>query len=267
MVDDTCLGDAMQLRRWNEIFALFFDPRVPYAFTVGLLASAVAGSSLHAILTAIVGTSLLGQFGLFLAALVMLLISVFTIRRAVLFWAQRAARGKLVVPKNKQAVLRGGLILLVGLSKQGAERSIVDWHIRHGQLRHCWLLISPDVGKAPKLGDLRQYLLDNNVECHLIDIVDAFDPEQVRLATRAALIEAQSLHARGSWPATVDITAGTAAMSVGAAIAALQVGVELAYYPAKYVDGKLVTDSATAPMLIAVVNDEEILQGATHAAA
>lgn len=242
----------MRQRRINELFALFFDPKIPWAFVIGSLAIAVAGSALYGLLTLWLGTNIFVQMALLLGSLLVVVAAVFVLRQTVRFWARRTDRGQLIVPEHDRAPTYGGLILPVGLNPHGAEQAILDWHIRHRTLRHCWLLASAQVKTHGKLSDLRQFLFEQNVDVHVVDIADATRPVESYRATVTALREAQAL--QGAWPASVDITGGTAAMSVGIALAAREHEVPIQYYPSQFEStGALRPNSAEAPLLVALV--------------
>jgi hypothetical protein len=149
----------MRPRRWNELFALFFDPTVPATFVIGSLALAVAGSALYTLLSMLVGTDFSSQGQLFLGSLAIVIISVLVLRQAVRLWIRRQRQGVLIVPENEQAQAHPSLLLPVGVNPRGAERTIIRHHARQGVLRHCWLLITPQVEASAKFGDLRQELV------------------------------------------------------------------------------------------------------------
>jgi len=247
----------MRPRRWNEFFALFFDPTVPVTFIVGSLAIAVAGSALYTLLSEIIGTDTPSQIQLFLGSLAIVIISVFVLRQAVRFWIRHQSKGILIVPENEQAQAHKSLILPIGVNPIGAERGIIHHHARHGVLRHCWLLVTPQVETSAKLGELRQYLLESNVEPHILRLKNAHQVGESYAATLDAVRVARAT--RDAWPLIADITAGTAVMSVGIALAAREQGVSIQYYPAIYQadTGSLNPDSASAPLLVAFVTGQD----------
>lgn len=247
----------MRQRRWNELFALFFDPTVPIAFFFGSLAVAVASSALFGVFTNLFGTATPALLWMVLASVAVVMLAVLALRQTAAVWARRQQQRQLIIPEHQQAPRLGSLVLPVGLSQPGAERAIIEWHVDGGKLRHCWLLVSEQVKQSSKFGDLRQNLLESNVECHTVEIADAKEFASAYYATLTALAESQSLAARGAWPALVDITGGTAVMSAGIALAAREVGASLQYYPARYEQGRLIIDSASAPQLVALVSTKE----------
>lgn len=245
----------MKIRSTNELFALFFDPKVPAAFTIGTLAVAVAGSALSELLKMWLGTSPLAQGILFIGSLLVVALSVLILRQAVHFWLRHQERSKLVVPEHQQVPGLGGLILPLGVNPGGAEQAIIVWHVRRGTLRHCWLLVSPEARDTTKFGNIKQWLQEQNVEVHTIDVEDVYQAAASYRATLQALDEAQGLERRGAWPALVDVTSGTAVMSVGIALAARERGAAIQYYPTRYAKqtGSVVPDAATAPLLVAEI--------------
>lgn len=239
-------------RTTNELFALFFDPKAPWAFVIGSLAIAVAGSALYSLLTTWLGGDVQTQLLLLASSLLVVLCAVFVLRQAVRLWAQHSSRGLLMVPEQERAPTYGGLVLPVGLNQHGPERAILEWHVRQGQLRYCWLLASAEASRSGKVSDLRQYLHEQNVVVHVIEIANAMRPFESYTAAMVALREARVL--RGAWPVSMDITGGTATMSVGLALAAREQEVAIQYYPARFDrTGNIRPNSAEAPLLVALV--------------
>jgi hypothetical protein len=246
----------MRPARWSDLFALFFDPRVPIAFVIGSIALAVAGSAAYAILVDLFGVTRWVQVALLIGSLLIVLFATLTLRQALRFWANRRPPDLLVIPPEQQVDAHGGLIVPVGLRDEGPERPIAEWHLRGSRLRHCWLLVSKEVQGSGKFSDLRQWLQEQNVEVHTVLIADPYSVAVSYAATIEALAAAQVL--RGAWPAVVDITGGTAMMSVGIALAAREQGVTIQYYPSRYTaDGRVVGRSASAPVLAAFVTGGE----------
>ncbi len=247
----------MRHRRWTEFFALFFDPTVPLAFVIGSLAIAVAGSALYTLLSVLVGTDVPSQLQLLIGSLAIVIVSVLLLRQAVGLWMRRQRKGVLIVPENEQAQAHTSLMLPVGLNPSGAERAVISHHAHSGTLRHCWLLITPQVEASTKFGDLRQYLLDSNVEAHVLKVANANQVYESYAGALDAIRAAQAT--RGAWPLIADITGGTAVMSVGIALAAREQGVPIQYYPASYQAGTggVNPDSASAPLLVAFVTGQE----------
>ena len=247
----------MRLRRWNELFALFFDPSVPLAFVVGSLALAIAGSALYSLLSAWLGSEPPGQAALLLSSLVVVLFAVVLLRQSVHFWIRRQKSGLLIIPDGEQVAPHKSLILPVGLSQKGAEQAIIAYHARNGILRYCWLLVSEQVEQSPKFGDLRQFLFESNVEMHVIRVDDIRNAAASYKATQDAIRAARAV--RNAEPIIADITSGTAVMSVGIALAAREHHIPVQYYPATYQPGtgQVNPNSASAPALVAFVSEAE----------
>ncbi|HWQ13965.1 MAG TPA: hypothetical protein VNL77_14290 [Roseiflexaceae bacterium] len=242
----------MRPLRWSDLFALFFDPRVPLAFLVGSLALGVAGSAAYALLTDLLGVSRQAQGGIVLGAVLVLLFATGLLRQAVLLWVARRTPGQLRVPPAEQVVPQRALVLPVGLNDPGPERRILEHHVRNATLRHCWLVVSAEVQGSAKLSNLRQWLAEQNVDAHTLKISDPFSLAESYDAASEAIRAAGVL--RDALPVAVDITGGTAVMSVGLALAAREHGVEIHYYPAIYSrSGALKPGSADAPMVAAYV--------------
>lgn len=242
------------MRRWNELFALFFDPSVPLAFVVGSLALAIAGSALYSLLSTWFGSDPPGQAMLLLSSLVIVLLAVVLLRQSVHFWMRRQKSGQLVIPEGEQVEPHKSLILPIGLSNKGAEQTIIAYHAEHSTLNYCWMLVSAEVEKSSKFGDLRQFLLDSNVEVHSIRVDDIRDAAASYRATLDAIRAARAM--RNAEPIIADITSGTSVMSVGIALAAREQHIPVQYYPATYQPdtGEVNPNSATAPALVAFVS-------------
>lgn len=246
----------MRRQQFRDVFSIFFEPRVPVAFLAGSLALGIAGSAAYALLSALLGASLWAQGGLLLSAVLVLLFAAGVIQRALDIRARRRLRGRLTIPERQRMPPRAGLVLPVGLGRNGPELPILEWHLQDATLRHCWLVVSGAVQGSAKLGDLRQWLLERNVEVHTLAIRDPYSLAESYAAAADALRAAPVL--RGALPLAVDLTSGTAMMSVGLALAAREHGAAMQYYPARYdLAGKVVPGSAEAPLLVALVETEE----------
>lgn len=247
----------MRLRRWNELFALFFDPRVPLTFVLGSLALAIASSSLYSLLSTWIGAEPLGQLWLLLGSMAVVMLTVIILRQSVHFWVRRQSSSRLIIPENEQVQPQKSLILPVGLNPKGAEQAIIAYHSRNSVLRHCWLLVTEQVVEQSKFGDLRQLLFESNVEVHVINIENVRDASASYKATQDAIRAARAI--RDALPLVVDITSGTTVMSVGMTLAAREQHMPVQYYAATYRadTGAVNPESATAPALVAFVQEQE----------
>jgi hypothetical protein len=241
-------------RPFGEHFSIFFEPRAPAAFLVGSLALGVAGSAAYSLLSALLGNTLWAQGGLLLSAVLVLLFAAGVLNRAGQVLAARAARGRLAIPDHQQIAAHAGLVLPVGLREHGPEWPILEWHVRMRVLRHCWLLVTPQIARSVKLGNLRQWLLEHDVEVHVREVADPLTLRPTYDAASESLVEAKTL--RGALPVAVDITGGTAMMSVALALAAREAGVPVQYYPATYDSDGTVRSGAEAPLLAAFVETQ-----------
>lgn len=237
----------MKSRRLSEFLAQFLDSRAPLLFIVASLVLAMLGNALYELVLLTFGEQPVTLIGIILGAALIFPLLFWGLRRAIETIARR--NPIIDIAPAEQIHPHAGLILPVGLNPSGPEQAILAWHLRHAILRDCWLVVSPQVQQSPKLSDLKQWLMEQNVDVHTVSIRDATSLEEVFHAAMQALREAQALPR--ALPVAVDITGGTAVMSVGLALAARNWNAPLQYYPAVYRrDGSLLINSATAPKQI-----------------
>lgn len=230
----------------SDLFRPFLETRAPLLFLVGSLALAILGNAVYELLTTTFGARPEFLIGLVITAALIFAFVALAFQR--LLQATRAASGTLRIPQDQQVPPHPSLILPVGLREEGPERPILEWHLRDQTLRRCWLVASPQVRESPKLSNLRQWLLEQNVEVFVLPI----DDERAIGPSYRAALEALDLapRLREGLPVVVDITGGTAMMSVGLALAARERGIPIQYYPAQYTaTGMVRTRSADAPLL------------------
>jgi hypothetical protein len=237
----------MKSRRLSEFLAQFLDSRAPLLFIVASLVLAMLGNALYELVLLTFGEQPVTLIGIILGAALIFPLLFWGLRRAIETIARR--NPIIDVKPAEQIEPHAGLILPVGLSPSGPERAILAWHLRNATLRDCWLIASPEVQNSAKLSDLRQWLIEQNVDVHTVPIANATSLEDIFRAAMQALREAQA--SSRAQPVAVDITGGTAVMSVGLALAARNWNAPLQYYPAVYGrDGSLLINSATAPKQI-----------------
>ncbi|MCS7288660.1 MAG: hypothetical protein NZ699_05965 [Roseiflexus sp.] len=240
----------MKSRRLSEFLAQFLDSRAPLLFIAASLMLAMLGNALYELVLLTFGEQPVTLIGIIVGAALIFPLLFWLLRRAIETIARRTPI--IEVEPAEQIKPHPGLILPVGLSQPGPERAILEWHLSNATLRDCWLIASPEARKSAKLSDLRQWLVEQNVDVHTVPIRDATSLEDVFRAAMQALRETQALPR--ALPVAVDITGGTAVMSVGLALAARNWNASLQYYPAVYgKDGTLIIDSATAPKQITFV--------------
>lgn len=237
----------MNAHRLSGFLAQFLDSRAPLLFIIASLVLAVLGNALYELVLLIFGEQPMTLLGIIIGAALIFPLLYWGLRQAIETIARQ--RPMVKVEPVEQIKPHAGLVLPVGLSQHGPERAILEWHLRSATLRDCWLIVSPEVEKSAKLGDLKQWLIEQDVDVHTMPISNATSLEDAFRATMQALHEAQT--SSRALPVAVDITGGTAVMSVGLALAARNWSVPLQYYPAVYgKDGTLLINSATAPKQI-----------------
>lgn len=245
----------MKSRRLSHFLEQFLDSRTPLLFIVASLVLASLGNALYELILMIFGQQPVTLVGIIIGTTLVFPFLFWSLRRAI----ERIAgqqQSVINIEQAEQIKPHNGLILPVGLRKDGPERTILEWHMQDATLRACWLVVSPRVKKEDKLGDLKQWLMERNVDVNTIDITDATSLEEAFRAGVQALREAHA--SSRALPVAVDITGGTAVMSVGLALAALNWNVQVQYYPAIYdKDGALLINSATAPKQILFTNTNE----------
>ncbi|MCU0490907.1 MAG: hypothetical protein MUD01_04945 [Chloroflexaceae bacterium] len=214
----------MRSSRWASWFAIFFDPKLPLLFIVGSVALAVLGNAVYDLLTDVVGAQPQTLLSVSVVAVLIFFLAVLAFQRIV---ARSRPRQSPAIPAEQQAAPHAALILPVGLNESGPERAIINWHLQQRRLRHCWLLASPKVQADPKFGDLKQWLLEENVEAHVVSIADEYQSQMSYQAVMQALDEAQTKLDSRPW--IVDITSGTKAMTAGMVLACRDTNTALQY--------------------------------------
>jgi hypothetical protein len=214
--------------RLSDLFALFFDPRVPILFILGSVVLAVVGNGVYDLLLKWRGETVPAIGGIVISAVLIFIVITFG------FWAllRRWTRDVLtVVPSEQQAEPHAGLILSVGPDPKAAARKIIEWHMQNHTLRHCWMIVSPQVEDSQHFRDLRFWLLEHNVEPHTLRVSD---PELADLsydAVRQAVEDAR--RKLDGAPFIVDITGGLKPMTAGAVLACRDFGVAMQYLKAQ----------------------------------
>lgn len=214
----------------NRLFRQFLETRAPLLFLIGSLALGILSNAVYELITTTFGATPVFLITLVISAIVVLAFVVWGVRRIA-----RAIEGRQAIGQpapDRQTVPHGGLILPVGLSKPGPELDIIDWHGRNGALKHCWLIITPQVRgeAADKLGDLMQRIQDRNALPHPIEVDDALKVDQLYATMTEVLREAGGT--RGAAPLIADITSGNKPMTAGLLLACLEQGVPMQYWHA-----------------------------------
>ncbi len=241
----------MNRHRLSDFLAQFLDSRAPVLFIVASLVLALLGNALYELVLLTFGDQRETLIGIVVSAALILPLIYWSFRTIVDAIA-RSTRQILKVSSSEQITPHRSLILPVGLRDDGPERPILEYHLRDGRLRHCWLILTPAARKHPKTGDLKQWLMEQDVYVYPIEIQEPSSLAESYQATMNALRTAHTL--TDALPIAVDITSGTSVMSVGVALAAREQSAPIQYYPALYdADGKVIPNSATAPMLVAFV--------------
>jgi hypothetical protein len=215
----TSLGDS---------FARVFDARNILVFLVSSLALGIVSNSLYDFLVSQVGNTSLDFVRIGLSAALILVFTVIVLYGWLRAFAMRKGDIGTIVPREQIANAHAGLILAVGLTEPGPEKGIIAHHAKNGVLRHCWLLVTPEVEQNAKWGDLRQYLIEQNAEVHRVPIDNGHQADLGYQATLQAIREAQTVIGASPW--IVDITSGLRATTVGMVLACRDTNTPIEYY-------------------------------------
>ena len=221
----------------NDLFRQFLETRAPLLFLIGSIALAILGNAIYELLTTTFGATPQFLIALVIGATLIFTFAALALRHLLHLMDRLGVDQWPHVEPDQRAEPHAGLILPVGLSATGAEAAILAWHQHDATLRHCWLLVSPEVQRHAKFGDLRQSLLDHGVIPHIVPITDAIQAAEIYATVRATLVDAARF--TDATPLIADITSGTKAMSVGTVLACLAARVPVQYWSApRDKDGK-----------------------------
>ena len=211
----------------NDLFRSFLETRVPLLFLVGSIALAILGNAIYELLT-----STFGATPEFLIALVIGAVLIFIFVTVGFQQLLRTLDARKVVRNDvrpdQQAEPHAGLILPVSLTHPGPEATIIAWHQRDATLRHCWLLVTPEVEReGKKLGNLRQGLFERGVTPYNVPLPDSVQADHVYTQVQDTIRRARQL--TDAHPLIADITGGTKAMTAGTLLACLDSDVAVQY--------------------------------------
>ena len=213
----------------SDLFRPFLETRAPLLFLIGSIALAILGNAIYEFFT-----STFGATPEFLIALVIGTVLIFIFVNIGFRQLLRTLDARKVTIRNdvqpdQQAEPHAGLILPVSLTRPGPEAAIIDWHLRNATLRHCWLLVTPEVrDEGRKLSDLRQNLLERGVEPHNVPLPDSVQADRVYTQVQDTIMRARQL--TDAHPLIADITGGTKAMTAGTLLACLDTDVAVQYW-------------------------------------
>lgn len=236
---------SMRPQSLNDLFALFFDPRVPVLFVVGSIVLAIVGNGTYDLLLRWLGDTPQTIVAVIVGA-ILILVFVLLGFQALLRARHRALGTQL--SQDEIANPHAGLVLFVsaGELEQGSEKHAIDHHLQENQLRHCWLIETPESAQKSLL--LKGYLEDRNVRTHPIPIQHGYQARLAYDAIRQALQEAQQI--AEALPVIVDITAGARPVAAGAVLACRDQQVPMEYVLGTYINGKL--DKRVPPKIMKV---------------
>jgi hypothetical protein len=241
----------MTPRRLSDLFALFFDPRVPILFVLGSIVLAIVGNGVYDLLLGWFGSTPQTIGAVTVGSVLVMGFIILGFRALV---HARAVRFETLVPEEQEARPHPNLVLFVsaGDLEHGNEQHALARHLKEQTLRHCWLIASPEAARNAR--ELKYRLEDQNVEAHIIPVEDAYHARKAFDAVHEALQQMKGLRVTG--PLMVDITAGARPMAVGAVLACWRHRLPMEYVLGKYVDGKL--DKRVPPQVMTIdVQDQE----------
>jgi hypothetical protein len=236
----------MSFRRPSDLFALFFDPRVPVLFLIGSVVLAILGNGVYDLLTALVGSTPQALVGIVISALLIFVAVTSGFWTLLRRWRMKVTT---TVPPEQRAEPHRGLILFVskGDVAKTSEWPAIENHLVNGTLRHCWLIASPEA--EPKARDLEFRLQERNVRPHIIPVANAYQARLAYGAVGEALL--QAYRETDATPMIVDITAGTRPLAAGAVLACRDNGVPMEYMLAQYDDkGRVIEHSPSQAMKV-----------------
>lgn len=217
----------MSKQGFGGILRSFFEFRAIAPFLVGATALAMAGNGCYDLARHLLERAdvppLMNPLVIIVSAvLIVLLMVVF-----LWLWAKKQRRA-VAITGSEPAAKRKGLIVLV--SNVAVSQKAADWHMPG--LRHCWLVHSGATAK--QASEVAATLASKpGLKVHLVDVVDGFNAMEVAACVNAihADLAALGLAAKD---VILDFTGMTAPASVGAAVAALALGMPLQYTPTDY---------------------------------
>jgi len=245
----TAQRTRMRPQRLPDLFALFFDPRIPILFIIGSIVLAVVGNGVYDLLVGFLGATPRTLGSIIVGALLILLFVTLSFRALIRVLAARRQTPTFTLPTSLQANPCEGLVLFVSEGRQTSEQPAIQFHIKGGQLKRCWLIVSPET--RHKAADIEVWLGRQNTEARatLLPLNDAFRADLAYEVVKDALFQAE----RAGFAAMVDITAGTKPMTAGAVLACLDRGVPMQYMRTTFVDGKPVVNAESLAMKVEVL--------------
>ncbi len=151
------------------------------------------GNALYELVLLMFGAQPMTLIGFFVGSALIFPFLVWSIRRVIEGIARKPQTVEVIPAERIEP--HSALVLPVGLRSQGPEQAILAWHQPGRVLRDCWLIVSSQVRSdaQSKVSDMTQWLIENNVDVHTIDIADATSLAETFRAAMQALCEAHRL--------------------------------------------------------------------------
>src|SRR5579859_554661 len=216
--------------RMNDLFAIFFDPRVPLTFVLGSIVLAVLGNGVYSLIVDLLGETPYKLWYIVIGAL-LIFVAITLVSWA---WLRTRHLETVSMPNEHQADACAGLILLMSPRAGTSEEVAIEYHRQRNTLRHCWMLTSPEA--SMKAQRLASELGQHNIQTSILLITD--ENQAALTYEMACQAIAQATQALGDQSLIVDITGGTKPMTAGATLACLVRGAPMEYMvPRRKPDG------------------------------
>lgn len=230
----------MERQRVSELFAIFFDPRVPVTFIIGSIVLAILGNAAYALLVLITGEQPQALVAIVIASLLIFVFIIF----GSWAWLRRQPQRTVTMSEKQRAQPCAGLVLCV--SDPQHARAAITFHYSSGILRACWLITSPE--SQTRANELAEWARGLGLRVTVLPVDDAFASHQSYLAVKDALHQAQ--RANDSLPVIVDITGGPKPMTAGAVLACFEYNTPMQYMRTLYENGHPVISAEPQAMKV-----------------
>ena len=137
------LEDNVKLGRLGDFLAPFLDSRAPALFIVASLVLSMLGNALYELVLLMFGAQPTTLIGIIVGSALIFPFLVWGVRRVIEGNARKMQTIDVIPAERIEP--HSALVLPVGLRPQGPERAILEWHQPGRALRHCWLIVSPQV--------------------------------------------------------------------------------------------------------------------------
>jgi len=225
-------------RGMTDIFARFFDPRMPIFFILGGLLLALMGDSAYGLLVLWWGPSVWALLGVLLGSFVLLglvVVGIYAVLRV----------GRLppvVLGPEEKAKERRGLVLFLSKGEGKADEEALRFH--SSTLEYAWFIVTDAVWEEGKAHRLIGACRERDVGVKPLNLRRPRDAGESYHLVEQALAEAEE---QGLGPGSlyVDITGCLRPAAVGATMACLKARHDIEYVLARYnKDGQVIPETS-----------------------